>query len=184
MTDITAKRTLIQQEDVRSNASLSSAVGKKIGESVNWIIQNSADQVGDIKASMLTESQFQAQRNTTWVLMDGRDVTGSDYDTLTGNAIIPDARGRFLRMQNNGTSINPDGTGLGGAQSDQVASHSHSVTVQARDTSNNGSQRIHTGIDTGGNLLNFGFTSSSFGGNETRPKSLTVNYFIKINEAV
>lgn len=117
--------------------------------------------VGTIMHSMLTEVQFQSQMNTNWVLMDGRSVAGSVYSSLTGSATIPDATGRFLRGKG---ANNPDGNlALGTYQSD--------------------TSRVVGGIAFDGSSYPlFGASGSgSAYGNETRPKNITVNIFIKIN---
>lgn len=40
--------------------------------------------VGDVRHSILTESQFQTKFGNFWVRMLGKDVSGSDYSTITG----------------------------------------------------------------------------------------------------
>ena len=55
--------------------------------------------VGSIQTSILTEPQFQSQMGSTdWVLMDGRGISGSKLQVVTGMATLPDARGLFMRM--------------------------------------------------------------------------------------
>jgi hypothetical protein len=101
--------------------------------------------IGEIKYSMLTLAQFQAEYDTTWVLANGANVAGSNYATVTGNTNIPDLRGRFLRGKNNGRtggSADPNGdlalgsdtafrTGSpsGGisASSSQAGTHNHDI---------------------------------------------------------
>jgi len=60
--------------------------------------------IGDVRASLLTRTQFQARNGTDWELMDGTDVTGSALDTLVslGSGLLPDATGKFLRMDDGG----------------------------------------------------------------------------------
>ena len=56
--------------------------------------------VGSIQQSVLSESSFQAQMGSSWVLMDGGSCSGSTFSRMTGtleNCKLPDARGRFLR---------------------------------------------------------------------------------------
>ena len=67
--------------------------------------------VGSIQQSLLTEAQFQAVMGTTnWVLANGQGVSGSQYNNITGNANVPDLRGKFLRM------VGGDSGSLGSAQ--------------------------------------------------------------------
>ena len=133
-------------------------------------------QIGDIVQSMLTEVQFQAERDGTWVLADGRSVSGDQYETITGNANIPDLRGKFLRGKNNGTSTtegNASGeVALGTPQTDELRSHSHTY-FKHNITGGGGGPAVNQG---GSNI-----NTSATGGAETRPKNVTVNYFIKIN---
>lgn len=147
--------------------------------------------VGDVVTSMLTEAQFQNQRNAGWVLMDGRNVNGSKYSTITGNSNIPDARGLFLRGKNNGRIDglqNPDGDlAIGTYQSDAFASHTHiqnshnhstNIPALAASGTDGGPAYINTTASVTGSTT---ATNQNSGGNETRPKNITVNYFIKIN---
>ena len=148
--------------------------------------------VGTIVESMLTESQFQSEFNNTWVLADGRDVTGSAYADLTGNNNIPDLRGMFLRGKNNGRSDgseNPDGDVVLGTQQDGAfKEHSHSVIYNSgvavvqdgtKVFSNAGNTWENAGGETSSSTTNM---IDNSGGNETRPNNVTINYFIKVNK--
>ena len=68
------------------------------------VIGNELFVVGDVKTSFLTLVQFQALMGPEWVLADGQDVTGSQYASITGLTVIPDCRGRFLRMEGTGSA--------------------------------------------------------------------------------
>lgn len=85
--------------------------------------------VGMIISSLLTEAQFQALNGTSWVLADGRNITGSLYSTITSATLIPDLRGQTLRGKNNGRvdgNQDPDGErALGAFQSHAFGSHDH-----------------------------------------------------------
>ena len=149
-----------------------------------------ADQsaVGDIKASMLTEAQYQAEFGSEWILADGRLVTGSDYHSITGIVNIPDLRGVFLRGKNNGRSDgnqNPDGDlTLGQFTDDKYEAHAHSYTDQYWNGQNTGSIPENNLASNTGNRPVYNTDTKSTvpsGQNETAPKSVTVNYFIKIN---
>ena len=137
--------------------------------------------VGDVVSSMLTECEFQTERDTTWVLMDGRCVAGSDYACVTTSCTIPDARGIFLRGKNNSRNDgneNPDGdSALGTYQADTVESHQHTISTQRVTNPNPGGSGS---FDTGGGG-SVDVTGAAYGGNETRSKNITINYFIKIN---
>jgi hypothetical protein len=159
--------------------------------------------IGDVVSSMLSEAEFQAERDGTWILMDGRDVIGSDYAILkTGDAVtshnIPDARGQFLRGLDPSGTVDPEGATrtLGDSQG-----HSTALPNNPWTTSNSGNHRHSEG--SGGNATNLSYnkfagasgttyntvytdyagahTHTISGGDaESRPKNITVNHFIKI----
>lgn len=134
--------------------------------------------IGQYLHSSLTESQMQTLYGVGWILADGRSVAGSAWATLTGNTNAPDARDMFLRGKNNGRAdafANPDGDqALGTQNQDKFESHTHTYTFGQGDTSN-----VYPIADGNTNLVNQ--PTSATGGNETAPKSLIVNIFIKIN---
>jgi hypothetical protein len=136
--------------------------------------------VGDIKQSFLTPAQFIAEHDDTWVLCDGQSVVGSDYETITGDTNIPDARGVFLRGINNGVGTgtgNPSGEVAPGTyQTDEYKSHTH--TVQAGTY-----QDFNAGDISRGATIGFTTTQDTLasGGAETRPRNISCNIYIKIN---
>jgi hypothetical protein len=191
MTDITAQLIKIQSEEVDYRSAVSEGTMTRIGAAINWIIENTSQHVGDVQASMLTEAQFQAKRDSKWVLMDGRDVTGSDYATLTGSSTIPDARATVLRMKDNARALDPAGDpDLGDYQADEVLSHRHFMASSSTVTPGTlNSTRQTSRLDSGGFTLLYPTTgaadigrTSLTGGLENRVKSTIINYFIKIND--
>ena len=146
--------------------------------------------VGTIVSSMLTEAQFQMLNGADWVLMDGGNVAGSLYETVTGFSTVPDARGTVLRGKNNARADgfeNPAGDlALGTFENDQFQGHWH-----ANDPNADGGAEGFAGGGNSGNGFNvttFATTIVTDGVNgtprfglETRVKSITVNHFIKIN---
>jgi len=163
-----------------------------IGNGFVWKSIASETALGDIRSSILTETQFQIENGSEWIIADGRDITGSDLAILLTETFAPDLRGVFLRGKDNGRGINPDGDlPLGQFTSDKYELHNHlyndstvdiSATVggaqqnaRCNRTSNSGEPFIYTtDVDTTR-------TSIGAGSTETAPKSVTVNYFIKIN---
>ena len=98
---------------------------------VNNIETGGTWKIGDVKQSFLTEAEFQAEHDDTWVLCDGRDVIGSDYAVLKeGDAVtshnIPDARGQFLRGKVNLDTISGDGLASDSVL-DQATFNSHGI---------------------------------------------------------
>lgn len=136
--------------------------------------------VGDVVESLLDEVQFQNERNSTWVLADGRNVAGSKFENITNMSNVPDARGMFLRGKNNGRNDgleDPAGErNLGDFQNDEFKSHTHSLPNL---TSDSGSSTDGPNTPNDGTVEN---STGATGGDETRPKNIAVNYFIKIND--
>jgi hypothetical protein len=154
--------------------------------------------VGSIVPSMLRATEFFQVAgesgcelpNCKWTLADGKAVPKTRYATLTDNKPVPDLRGIFLRGKSNGRS---DGKGnindssgkvedldLGGYQEDMLQDHIHDFNRGGQGkydgdysqwvTENAGQPREQT----------YSITSGKHGA-ETRPRSVTVNYFIRIN---
>lgn len=99
---------------------------------------------------------------------------------------LPDMRGRFVRGFDGTANRDPDaasrtamlsggntGDAVGSVQEDQLESHSHST--DAIYLSNTGGPPLAGGAAYAG----FTATVNATGGNETRPKNITVNYLIK-----
>lgn len=137
------------------------------------LLGNSFFAVGSVQQTFLSSTEFESIMGTDWVLADGRAVTGSLYESITGNSNVPDCRGLFLRT----VGGNADPT-IGGTQTDDVGGHTHSI--QIRDTSNTGFN-FAQGASTSGGSNTTGLQTDSGVGTETRPVNITVNTFIKIN---
>jgi hypothetical protein len=143
--------------------------------------------LGSVVHSVLSPDQMKNLVGDSWVLMDNRSIVGSALDKFTGLSQLPDARGMYLRGKNNGRSDgwkNPDGElAIGELQGDQLRSHAHNQgwpTCNANESDGN-----KGGIPLHGNNCWYEATNhptDPSGGNETRPKSLTLNIYIKINE--
>ena len=159
------------------------------------LIGNSFFTVGSIQQTFLSASEFESIMGTDWVLADGRDVTGSSYETITGNSSVPDCRGLFLRT----VGGNANAT-IGGTQSDTTAqnglsastnsagSHTHSYNSRLSPSAF-GAFGNPGGITNTGSATTFATNSagshshtvSLSGDTETRPVNITVNTFVKIN---
>jgi len=154
---------------------------------VNNIETGGTWKIGDVKQSFLTEAEFQAEHDDTWVLCDGRDVIGSDYAILKeGDAVtshnIPDARGQFLRGLDTTEGVDPDFATrtLGSSQADEFKSHAHTTSDIFRYDKGGGSSGADRYLDV--DLQGRGTpTINPSGGDETRPKNVACNMFIKIN---
>lgn len=164
--------------------------------------------VGEVRTSILPQTTFRELNGPEWVLMDGRELrVETDLSPhLSPLTSIPDGRGRFLRMANNrvcGTlegdeeaykgciaGHDPEGDRvLGHYQADSFAAHEHGEHshgfryVGARtsrpdgDDDDNDDTRAREHGRTGTTDPN---RVSRSGGDETRPKNIAVNFYMKI----
>lgn len=199
MTDIAPSESKIQQESVQFNKPTTEASMTAIGALANGLRELILP-VGSVIYSMLDEATFQSQNTSPtpvrWIIADGRDVTGSVYQNLTGLTTVPDLRGIFVRGKSGSRADgnqNPDGDlALGTFTSDKLDSHNHAVSDPGHAHSFDAAGIFNDGGYSDGNNrgahLTFttassttGITISNTGGNETAPKSVTLNPFIRIN---
>jgi len=110
---------------------------------------------------------------------------GTVYGTGDGSStfILPDLRGEFVRGWAHGSSNDPDsadrtdagggGTGdnIGTKQVDLFKAHTHTVTTANANDRADGSSSSFSGTQTA--------TTSSTGGDETRPRNVYLMYCIK-----
>jgi hypothetical protein len=150
--------------------------------------------LGEIRYSILSPKQFETLYGPGWVLMDGRRIPGSELEQQFKWEKLPDARGVFLRAKTHNRKLmdahgNPDGDlELGTYQPDQFAKHAHGIRLECGPTHSNattcqppGSQYNYVngnGLYPHGSYSN---TISETGGDETRPRNITVNVYVKIN---
>lgn len=189
MTDLTSNLNEIQVEETSYKSSVGENVYQRIGETINYYIDNIPMSVGEFKWSVLTEEQFQARRGTNWVLADGRDITGSDLANELGITNIPDARGCFLRGLDNGAGVDTGRT-MASYQEDQNNSHRHGTGYQSNSSAagnaNDYWSNFVAGFGGGGFVLlannnpitNKGTSGTT--GTEFRPLNICLNLFIKI----
>lgn len=158
---------------------------------------NASTVIGQEITAYLTESQFQDQAGTNWVLADGRNITGSAFAKLFGSNTLPDRRGTVSRMMDNGAGIDPAGDlPLGTYQADEFESHTHVQDAHAHTQVNaaypnagpsgsgiigwaNFSSMPNNGSAGGTN--NATATNQSTGSAETRVKAIIANVFVRIN---
>lgn len=185
MSNVPSNFIPIQQESIQFNNPTSESSLTAIGGLCNGLL-SVALPVGSIVHSTLTEVQFQSQIGNpspvTWILADGRDITGSDLQLLTSQTNAPDLRGIFVRGKNNGRSDgnqNPDGElPIGTYTADGVGTHTHTVP-----------QAFYPGVGKSGsdspNVFAANQDVQSDNANpvrgDTAPKNVTVNIFIRIN---
>jgi len=141
--------------------------------------------IGEIVASLLSVEQFKTTYNTNgqrWELAQGQEAPPDSRFRQFVSQTLPDLRGVFLRGNNNGRETatgNPEGDyKVGEYRKDEVVAHTHGLSQ----------------LDIGGGETNarsdnvrakFNYqvqeTTDSFGGLETRPRNVTVNYFIRVD---
>jgi hypothetical protein len=156
--------------------------------------------VGSVRAALLDETAFASAAGdpstfdastSKWALADGRTVTGSSYASLSGNTTLPDMRGVFLRGLNVGRST-ATGDSDGGArtagdyQGDQFAQHNHNTgAFRYLVQRNPGSGTTGAPTDSFGpnepDILNTGELLAAGSGTETRPRNVSVYYYVRIN---
>lgn len=173
-----------QQEAARFRSAVSEALLQSMQGNINYLL-GAVLPIGSKVDSLLTETQFQDIAGAGWVLMDGRNIATSSLALLTGITVLPDARGVFVRGKNNGRSGstgNPDGdVALGTSQSDAFASHTHTLTAQDQIASYNGPGRGNGNDGDDYETKVISISADAAGGNETRPRNITMNTFIRIN---
>jgi hypothetical protein len=177
MADIPSSRQKITVEQTSYRAAVSESLMQDIGGSINWIIDNSAFQLGDIIASGLTEAQFQAQKGTGWVLMQGQNIAGSDFEALTGIQDLPDMVGNAGHLEQLET-----GNSMFDFFPNENKLHNHNQGSFNRLLQVTGSFTTG-GVDTTPgepDIVNTGVIQNN-GGAKARPNSYQINYFILIN---
>jgi hypothetical protein len=162
--------------------------------------------VGEIRYSLLTPEQFQGSYGKEWELMKGQAIPhDSELLPLFGLPTVPDARGIFLRCSNEGRNRetgNPEGDlRVGMHQADTFKSHDHSGKTgdDSPDHTHNHSWpgeygnggfargdragAIWHGGQTRGASVKHQHQIEAEGGEETRPRCITVNAFVKMRES-
>lgn len=188
MSDIPGSPQFIQFEATQFRAPVSEAIMQEVGASVNYLLSNIMP-VGSIIESMLDEATFQSQTGVNWVLCDGRSVTGSAYQTLTGSSTIPDALGRYSRTRSYASGNDPAGDlAVGSVYADALQAHTHSVaaafTLVDTDPSNTGDIVKDMGSEflrSTTTLFSGGPISGNVNFSETRVRTIVFNKFIRID---
>lgn len=172
-----------------------SSTGKPEAMPIGTIVSSVLPYGAFLEANRLPESGDMAK--VAWVPCDGRNVAASKYGKFAG--VVPDLRGVFLRGINEyavpypGVSPvsaerkNPDNTTAGQFQADELKTHKHKIF--AKSGSNGNEENLPPkGGEIGVSGDNRGTPEyadrniiAETGGTETRPKNVTVYYYIRIN---
>jgi hypothetical protein len=196
MTDVVSARRKIQIEEVKYRSGISENTLTKVGASVNWILDNSVNNIGDIIPSVLSLPQFQSLYGPTWVLMDGSSIAGSDLATLTGITTLPNMVGNQAHLQQSDSDAN-----IGNFVPNSNKEHFHYVanntslevgsSIPSTPSANDSLGTTFT--DVAAQIPNFGLftnneTAANVGrssvastGQRSNPDSYKINFFIKIN---
>lgn len=174
--------------------------------SVAQDVDKALEGVGDVVYSILSQDLFNATHSGQWVLLDGRAFdaewpltkfmnANSGFDLLepsaTGPALLPDARGVFVR----GININRDAESgdpapnrrVGSYQSDAFKMHMHDGTYNGnahrsgRDTDNK--TMTHMSPSDGNRdrgIIKFK-TLDAGTEPETRPRNITLYTYVKVS---
>jgi hypothetical protein len=154
---------------------------------------DAANEVGDIRYSILSPDLFSKNHPGKWMLLDGKPLEEDTdlYKLLDENNVkniltvkdgipdcLPDARGVFLRGMNMGRETSTGDTDgdrkIGSYQSDTLKSHHHTYLKPRR--GGNGSDTDDDEVYIW-DVTN----TSDFGGAETRPRNVTMYIYIKVS---
>ena len=144
MADIVGAISALNDVEIAADAPVTEAVFSKIGANINELILGFCP-VGTVVMTLLTEFEFQTEMGggTEWRLADGSSAAGTRYNTITGQANLPDMRGVFPRGKNHLRSTSTgDSAGdrsLVSYQADALLQHQHSDSLHNHD------QVVHTG---------------------------------------
>ena len=139
--------------------------------------------LGEVVASMLQPAQFLLVYGPGWVIADGSSVHGTIYETWVGPT-VPDLRGVFLRGRNYDRDLatgNAEGDLTPGTfQAFQLARHAHATVQMIHDDAVDG---VDSTVTHSGEHHNEARDTGAYGGDEVRPNSVTVNFYIQVGAA-
>lgn len=175
-------------------------------ESRNKAKKSSDAPLGTIVASLLNYNDFLALNGlyyesdinkAIWVPCDGRSIGSAEgtYGAYSGGK-APDLRGLFLRSVNdmgaynatvptpNNANLNPENKKAGQIQSDALQSHTHGISIREFGHDRNNGGLPNKSEDDDGRAVNRttdgGQNETANFSTETRPKNISVYYYIKI----
>lgn len=145
--------------------------------------------VGEVRYSVLNPEQFIAIYGKTWVLLDGRNINGTDLWKVSKLVNIPDGRGVFVRgsnMKRDTQTGDPDGDRtVGSYQTDAFATHTHKYSdahyaeVQCGNIGLFGNKGDS---DNDNNRCTTDQVTEASGGSETRPRNIVLYTYVKVNK--
>lgn len=141
--------------------------------------------IGEVKETLLTVEQFNAEYLGTWLLMNGQSCVGTAYATLTGKTVVPDMTtdGMFLRQAKSLRT-------LGSAEGDAIRNITGSLDNVRFDDgvsasgpfsiANGAGGTGHVGGSNGDYKILFDVSKSVPTADENRPKNIAVNFMVKV----
>lgn len=122
---------------------------------------------------------------TGWLVCDGSAISRTEYadlfatiGTLWGHGDqvstfnLPDLRGEFVRGFDDGRGVD-DGREFASAQAGQIEEHAHNTLAYELSGATGGTLRMGRANAPDGNY------TAPYGGNETRPRNISMTYAIK-----
>lgn len=164
------------------------------GQAIDLVTLSKAEaKVGDYKWSALPVVEFEDEHLGSWKLCNGQSCAGTLYQTITGNATVPDSTtdGTFIRAAKSGRI-------LGSTEADSMQGHGHDLYVGntssgfAHGNANNqialadvaGGRVLKSAASGSQDLINAAKTDGVNGtpriANETRPKNIALNLYVKV----
>jgi hypothetical protein len=155
-------------------------------------LNNSTFQIGDIKESILNEIKFKGLHGDCWVLMSGQNIATSDLGLYGEMSNLPNLtdNGEFLRQATSsvlvGTIQGDAIRNITGSHMDGIRSPIYNTTAGNSGAFVAGPYRVGPTASTAsgsyaGYPLNFDASRVVPTANENRPKSISINMFVKIN---
>ncbi|MBI3137325.1 MAG: hypothetical protein HYZ15_01935 [Sphingobacteriales bacterium] len=193
---VTAKRDLEKDLILSLVTDRGTFTSKSVAE--GSLISSKEMPIGTIIASFLNLEQFNvATKNnekspggvwtslkSKWSPCDGRPIPNSKFSKIANQTNVPDLRGVFLRGLNSfdpyytvqpqdNSQLNPETTSVGQYQRDELKKHNHNVP-------GNGNGQTGWALENVGRTGTYP-TSEYPGATETRPKNVSLFYYIKVN---
>ncbi len=106
MTKFKGESKVLDSDDAKYFAANSEFLIKKYAAFYNNLIDSLSSPVGTLKKSVLSEADYQFNYGADWVLMNGQDVTGSQYEQLTGESSVPDMTGEYQHVSQVDNEVN------------------------------------------------------------------------------
>ena len=153
-----------------------SAAGNPVGTVIAFAGENAPTGYLKCDGSLITDTPAQTIQGITADFRPLRNVLGTAFNpSQSGDVVLPDLRGEFIRGWSDGKVGVDSGRALGSAQGQSIQTHDHTGPAGPADTNLNGA------IYGGGNRTGETgvYATNSTGDAETRPRNIAILYCIK-----